>query len=387
MSVSSVSVDDFPYSLSFVPFVKYSHNLQHNDIENPLFIIPGSTSIVRQSGYSDWYEISLKHPKLCSSLELMFESFKNKYNKKNTQMEKNPVCSQFGHWFITRDNKKIIAFTAQTGYNAYDIEADRWLLKKSIFITYTYVIGARSLLINDELVVISDSTKFYFWYLPDDLKKIPLITQKNHGYMKTNKGRYAQHGMCLIDYSCTRGVHDDDDNDIDNDVDNDNDNDDEKSAGTQTDKNKNKEWKIYNLKILIFGGIYAIEFLNSFIQFEFNIYIDEKCDNVDDQNKYDIKSKEKHIDWHDIKCNLKGAEYKQLFSSKYGDFGCECIQIDNEEHVVVMIGGKNATKSKLKSKSKSKMNNINYKRAIVLYHVEKRQLVFIKDVKLINIVL
>ena len=422
---------DFPYALAFIPFVQYSHNVTTNTITNPMFIIPGSLTTVQPKNapkeQAEWYEISLTK---CSNSRLTFESFSAKYNKKNTYLniKRGLLCAEYGHWFISKDSRYIMSFTNYKGYNVYDIKNDCWLLDENVkIISYSYFIGIRSLFVNDELIILSDSRYLYFFYVGDGFKRpMKIDTVAMEATIS-----YAQHGMCLVGYSCDCNSTDEDNHDKI-----------EKKSTTgsgesfaKTSSNnhntiaKKIRIKKYRLKILTFGGVYNHEFIKSFIEFDINLEIkDGELDNnkqMDkiDKNKYTLKIEENVVNFEDIKCKFNFTDAQayhdadiSLFGTRYYDFGYQCIKLeknknrnrnrnkgknrhnhrddDNDdgsdiergcrEHVIVMMGGKESDSGDYVSES---IVNPYFQRGITLYYVERKQLVFIQDVKFKYIIL
>ena len=132
------------------------------------------------------------------------KSFTRDYNKLNADLRiANYTTYKKVQSFITKDNRYIITYTDDPGYNVYDITNDEWLLDKCIQLDpyQTYSDSAKSIMVNDELMILSEGENLLFYYIPtQDLKSFMLV--KKHTYT-TQDLYYSYHGMCCIGFKHT----------------------------------------------------------------------------------------------------------------------------------------------------------------------------------------
>ena len=338
-------VDEVPYDVDYVSFVRYSDNfLRHTpctntNITKQRLIIPGSATCKSpNSKYAGMYEIFLPEP--YNNDHITFKSFEKDYNKPNASISKiypdNDglfLNAADVHTFITKDNKYIIMFHVTKGYNVYDIENDKWLLKSNNTNIRAFDSQCQSLLINDELLILSDSYVLFFYLISNSNRSRKetnhflspkLLTQRVVFDMSYD---YDEHGICLID--CVKNV---------------------------MEKNDT-----YLLKILIFGG-FEIDFDKSFhlvnIKIDLNLYFSQYNNNNNDNNhsndnnwnllpvadtKWLIVKKtlldisfisENNINVHLIGENKAKPKAKKL---RVSSFGCQTLFNSKNEKIILII--------------------------------------------------
>ena len=328
-------VDEAPYDVDYVSFARYSDNFllrtpsTSANINKQRLIIPGSATCKSANlKYAGMYEIFLPdpHPKKSSSSDhITFKSFEKDYNKPNASIsttyadnDRFFLNAADVHTFITKDNKYIIMFHGTKGYNIYDIENDKWLLESNNTSINTYNLQCQSLLINDEILILSVSHILFFYSISNSIAK-----ERNHFLNpKLLKSLdvfdyihdYNEHGICLLD--CV-----------------------------YMEKNEK-----YLLKILVFGG-FDIDFEKSFclvdIKIDLKLYFSQHNNH---SNDIDTNISTTDSKWLTIKQTLHDitfisgknkANYNYKLKSKklrLHSFGCQTILNSNDEKIILIIG-------------------------------------------------
>ena len=344
---------NFPSSTSHQPFVKYSvetminNNFELYNEKRMRHLLWGGWS----AGRHELHEIVS-----CSSMmniddeEMEHKSFVIDYNKQNAMFNRS---LNYCHTFLIKNNSKeyVIYFQYHNGYNAYDMTNDEWISEHSDWdtknkhcIKYNTVGGARSIMITDNILVISDRLTLFF-HLLSDIKAPVLLTKYK---IKTKNLDYCFHGMeCIKFQRCS------------------------------TDNSTNERLKF---KLLLFGGGYNDNFLESFLQLDIdltfqnnwkpsmdsqskNINTEQKNEenNSDDQtvtdndnrkmneseneneneneNTYQIKVEENLIGKGDFFC--RHFDPRKINANKWRSFAYESIVDGNNNVIIVIIGGDN----------------------------------------------
>ena len=142
----------------------------------------------------------------CTRNRITYKSFARDYDKLNANLSHIGLDSgECVHCFFTKDNRNIIVFDCDCTYNVYNIIKDKWLCdENNENIEYNdNNCGSRSLLINDEIIVISHLDRIYFYSIITDIKNPILIkkyTIQTRNYNGTRM-KYHQHGMCCINFN------------------------------------------------------------------------------------------------------------------------------------------------------------------------------------------
>ena len=207
----TVSEAKFPFHVQYVQFARYSimpyqrittqpphGNTSATNNTNQKNIIIGGAYRLPES-QSSFYEIDLalsKNSKNEKLDKLVYTSFATKYNASNARIKHN---AKWTHSYLVNDSKYLIVFDRYIGYNVYDIMNDNWLLgSNNTTISYTDH-GARSLLLNEEILMVSCSDVLDFYYIGNDhiTKPIEIGSQELQATFGID---YLFHGMCCIDF-------------------------------------------------------------------------------------------------------------------------------------------------------------------------------------------
>ena len=330
MSSSKRFKGDLP--IKSIRFAKYSHfptNLYHQHESKRRNIIVGSDDF--HGDDDEFYEMIVNDNNNNNKENLIiFKSFVTDYNKKMANVKyiglKNIWCA---HSYLVRNNKYIIVFRSRYGdmenncYNVYDMEKDRWLLKKDeikLKNTKDECIdnSCRSILINDEILIVSNYEKIYFYCIAGDHITKPKLIYKY--YLQSEDVYYRWHGMSVISFI----------------------------KQEKQDQPQFSLYQTYKLKILLFGGQLNKDILSSFV--ECDILISYSTKNKEDDcslfTLVDISINDKLIDKQlfDVSSN-KNNKLQYYNDDDYElrhtwfDFGYQRICNGKNETIIVIIGG------------------------------------------------
>ena len=235
----------------------------------------------------------------------------NQFRRQSSNLEHaGLIDATYTHSYLVRQNKYLVIFKGNYCYNVYNLEKEKWLLKrneKKLKCNYFYT-ESQSLLINDEIIIVSCLNQLLFYSIANNHITDPqLLCQYN---LKNNKLCFKNHGMCCIDFKTI----------------------------------ETKDSKTYNTKIMLFGGNKNKNFLSSFLSCDISISYNYKTkqsqlqkqisikehlvDHANNKLKSKLKSKSKHnINYNDV---LNGTLY---------NFGYQCIFNSLNEAIIIMIGG------------------------------------------------
>lgn len=262
----------------------------------------------------------------------------------NANLVTSKLHHDYSHSFLTSDDKYLIVYNNSTqGYNVYSMEHDNWLLAKNDKnLTYSYTLGARSLLMNDSLVAMCGSAYLYFYYLDDNFEKVVLA--KRHQINQSNRYSFAQHCMCLLSY-------------------------------TKKMKTKGENKIIHDMNILCFGGRYNDSFLESFVKSHVTISFTSSKSQERLSDDFDVVVKSTALKSDSIKLVNFDDEDDSLDFSKqpWYDFGYECILDAEKNVVVVIIGGRISQTSNEKALDNS--------RSVMIYNSGKNELTRYEQVR------
>ena len=229
----SVEYDcDFPIHVACVPFTGYSHfpaNIDENGNNQKMSQQKKNIIIGGLRGEECFYELSVHD--YGNSID--YKSFKYDYNTQFTSLKHIGLDNAINtHSYLVQNNKYIIVFKNNQCYNVYDIHNDIWLLKNGEKeLKHVYHHGARSVLINDEILIISQYNQLQFYFIGNHHITNPILIDKYT--LKTSNISFIQHGMCIIDF-------------------------------IKQESSQNELHQTYTFKIFLFGG-YNNRFLKSFL--------------------------------------------------------------------------------------------------------------------------
>lgn len=305
----SVSVFNCPYTMSYVPFARPSGmpGLPHNQPKRN--IICGGTDMANATSF---YEIILSR---ATNPTANFISIEHEYMKINANLNKSGSrltrsCDMKSlHSHLTSNEKYVIAIQDTWGYNVYDLENDNWLLSLNNTTVMQDALPRateRSLLINDEIIAISEGNNIHFYSIAGDRLKNPQLIAKHN--IKTDKLGYACHGMCCIGFDDVK-------------------------------QGKDNSFDSYTCKIVLFGGAfgYGQKLFQSFVVFNIKVNRSRykiKLDSINEEKiNFDMdNSKSNREKWVNIDPN------NDVYNN-YFDFGFECIYNAKQEAVILIIGG------------------------------------------------
>ena len=288
---------DFPVSVSEIPFARNSHfpinandqNNQQSRKQRRSIIVGGDVS--NEGGF---YELIVDD----KTSSINYKSFVNDYNKKFANLK----CIGLNHAQLTRSylvesNKYIVVYDDFECYNVYDIENDKWMLKKGAKILEYF--PERSVLINDEIIIGSLFNNLCVYYIGNNHITDPVLM---HEYTFKTKGvSFMEHGMCIIDFIKQESAH-----------------------------SQDKLYETYKLKIVLFGGSRNEDFLSSFL------YLDILL-SYQDIKLISISIDENLIDKKEIKLINTDSTKETI---RY-NFGFECFSNWKNEQLIIIIGGAN----------------------------------------------
>ena len=235
-----------------------------------------------------------------------YKSFENDYKKKYANLKN--IGLHFGpartHSYSVQNNKYIVVFYENTCYNVYDMKNDKWLINSGEkMLSKNNSSGSRSVLINDEIIIISWQQSLYFYFIGNDHIIDPILM--NEYKLKTKDILFWNHGMCIIDFIKQESL-------------------------------KDELYQTYKLKIVLFGGTWNKNILSSFLYLDILL---SYVSNDKSKNKIiNLSIDEKLIDENKIRLrNINHEEIKN--APKWYDFGFECILNVKNEPIIVIIGG------------------------------------------------
>ena len=299
--------DDFPIRVHSVPFAQYSHFPTNNDQNNQQSPNQRKNIIIGGFGSKDngFYELIVDDNNTNS---ISYKSFENDYKKQNANLKRIGLeNAKYTHSYLIENNKYLVVFKWGKHYNVYDIENDKWLLepgKKKL----THNSG-RSVLINDEIIIVSQQEQLYFDFIGKNHMTNPLLIQQHK--LKTRDVSFYGHGMCIIDFIQ------------------------EKSSQQQS---QNGSHKTFKLKVLLFGGHSNRYSLSSFL------YLNISLSYVSNERMFRFVSlsiDENLIDDNNIK--LINTIKKPYLAREYQGFGFQSIVNSKNEKIIIMIGGNGPT--------------------------------------------
>ena len=163
--------DDFPTHVSRVPFTRYSHfpaNNQKSLKQQKNIVVGGALD---KGGFFELIVDAIGN-------SIDYRSFEYHYNKKNTNLKYIGLDNaMYTHSYLVQDNKCIV-FKQDECYNAYDIENDTWLLKKGEKKLKHFKPHARSVLINDKIIIVSQYDELNFYFIGNDHITDPILIHK-----------------------------------------------------------------------------------------------------------------------------------------------------------------------------------------------------------------
>ena len=253
-----------------------------------------------------------------------YRSFTKNYNKKFANIKHIGLDrAKYTHAYLVHKNKFLIVFCGlKCTYNVYDMENDKWLIKFDEMRDCQYV-HARSVLINDELIIISVDRELHLYSIANDHITDPLFvdwyTLQLGGTTRVNRHTFSNHGMSIIDF---KKHYNNKNNNIDRTI------------------NINNGVYSCKLKMLLFGGMRALEVVNSFTFVDIDLVYILNSPESDTFKLLKFKCKDNVVNMGHI--TYKNTNYYKM-SRQLSQFGYKCICNSKNETIVVTFGG--ATKA------------------------------------------
>ena len=306
---------NFPRDISFVPFTSHSYFPTNSDTQNHEISTKQRNIILGgfESSIGGFFEFIVD-----DTNTIKYKSFEIDYNK----VSANAKCTglytaEFAHSYLIENNKLLVVFCGVSCYNVYDMENDKWLLPRhgktlmeNISRNSTFESGIRSVMINDEMILISVGSDFLFYFIGYDNIIDPILI--HHYKLKTNNIEFICHGMCVI--KCVKH-----------------------ESGIGTGIAKQNAYVTYKLKIVLFGGKNN-PILSSFLLLDIfmSYVVKEKTYQL-----VKVSINENLIDKKEIK--VKNSSYN-LLGEEWKYFGYQCVYNDKNEPIIIVIGGSHKIK-------------------------------------------
>ena len=287
-----------------------------------------------------------------NSPSIKYKSFKSDYNLKNASVSGiNMITAIDVHSYLIEntdhdDSKNsemkyqyMVVFEYMKGYNVYDMINDCWLLDSNVKGDEGHIYdeeGARSLLITDDILLISSMGYLYFYWISVKSGHItnPILIKKyEYASFPSMDHHFDNHGMCCVDYNISY-------NDI--------------NINKNNQKSGHEKIQSITFKVYLFGSDETsrqYEFLDSFLQLNIILSFDKSFDtlmmhdiNITNNNykgkinnmlKIDIK--ENMIERDMLKYSQNDEKYLDL-TDMYC-FGYQCLYNDKNEAIIIIIGG------------------------------------------------
>ena len=314
---------DLPINVFSVPFASCSHfptnsdeKLQQRRKKPRNIIIGGYTTTDR-----GFYEIIVNDEANCINCK----SFQNDYGKKLSSLKHIGLKGAAGsHSYLVENDRYIVVFKDNACYNVYDIEHDKWLINdedgKATGLKWNDT-RTSSMLINDQVIIISNAEEFYFYYIGKDYITNPILMQKYS--LKTQDVEFFCQEMCLIGFTKhTKQVKD-------------------RKAQYNKHIDDDESHETYKLKIVVFGGELNNDVFSSFLILDILL----SYSFVGDKRYSELVSVDEHlIDESSIKLNNKSLN--EITSEWTGDrCGSTCVLNSKNEAIIVLvaIGGEFGT--------------------------------------------
>ena len=322
-----------PFVCVFTPFARHSVTFDQNvSLEKNI--------LVGDAKSTTFCEIMFDEKDRRPNKPLVFASYTKHFNKTNANLQKAGFlkCGNAKNCqsHLIKQGKYIVIIDPKRGYNVFDIENNVWLLEKSNKNIDLSSVHFRSLIINDEIIIISNYEYVYFYSIsiannnftnPKLVKKYKIVTPNLS---------YSVHGMCCLDLKETQQGIRKYINTLDN---------------FKTQNNTHNSTTAYDCKLILFGGThggghhrflfdtfllldinvsnidnsYSMDITEKVIDFETNSYLSNKKDDNNSNNNSSSK-------WLNIDPNSK-------FYEDFMSFGYECVYNSKQEPIIVIIGG------------------------------------------------
>lgn len=318
--------NDLPINVKWIPFTRYS-NFPTNvtTTQNGQVPIKQRNIIVGYNRHDGgWYEFVVDFDKR----SITYKSIQYHYNKKFANLKYAGLTSALCiHSYLVQNSNYLVVFCGDKCYNVYDMENDTWLLnQREKGLTHNNK-DTRSVLINDEIIIISRHKKLFFYFIGNNHITNPILIHRHT--LKTKNIRFNSHGMCIISLKKTQ-MHSTDTTNVN-------------CNRIKLDNNDNKdkdEYPTYNVKIMLFGGDENRGFLSSLLELDILIsYMYESKDNSCNIGRVTIDEKLMN------KNKIELENMDKISCEYWYRFGFECILNWKQEPIIIIVGGYQMEKS------------------------------------------
>ena len=298
-------LENFPITVHYVPFVGYSKYPTNIDTQPQVnkerhIVIAGKLSIA--GGFHEFIVDD-------DAKSIKTKSFENDYNKKYGSLQ----CigekdARYTHSYLVEKNKYLVVFYYNDFYNVYDMINDKWMLNQyEKKLSENRSEFSRSVLINDEIIIISKDNELYFYFIGNDHITNPILIHKYT--LKASGFFFDDHGMCIINFI-------------------------EKKFPQKEDDEKCQSYKF---KIILFGQSYNKGIVPFFL------YLDTLL-SYNNSKVITLSIDETLIDENEM--TLRNCNMNTMKMQTWDKFGFECILNGKNEPIIVIIGGAGNTLEK-----------------------------------------
>ena len=285
-----------PTCVGLVPFTNYSSYPLNTVSKNRNSQIKRRNIIIGGRYGGGFHELIVDDEK--SAIEC--KSFENDYDKQFANLKYIGLNdAKHTHSYLVQNNRYLVVFVDKR-YNVYDMKNDKWLINLNAPDTTNLIKNgnsSRSVLLNDEIIIISRRKSLWFYFIGNNHITNPLLIYTYK--LKTENISYVAHGMSIIDFR-------------------------EESCYDQR----------YKIQLILFGG-WNNCILSSFLHLDILLSYTWNLIEKSIQHK-NISIDEKLINRNLIKLN--NIDPKQM-EYTWCRFGFECIMNDKNEAIIIMVGG------------------------------------------------
>ena len=305
---------DFPLQMSLVPFAKYSSFPTNTPktVQRRNIAVSCIDSVATTYNLGGFTELILNNN--CNTNSIDYKSFAIDYGKKYADVTFGGLDdAQFTHSYLIRNNKYFIVFRHDLHYNVYDMENDKWLLNQNEkTLSKNDSLDSRSVLINDEIIIISTKHQLCFYFIGGDHITDPILIKQYQLTRRYGFVSFERHGMCIIDFI-----------DINKSISN---------AGDDyiNDDELFQKYK-YKIKIVLFGGCNEY-ILSSFLFLDITL----SC-SIIQPTRLKLSIDDNWLGKNEI--TLNNIDTNKVKEQVWHDFGYDCLFNSKNEAIIVIIGG------------------------------------------------
>lgn len=193
--------NDFSESIQWLPFVHYSKFATNDEKYRKHLQITHKSILTHNTGFYEFFVDEETH-------SIQYRSYRKHYGTHRANLAYIGLSSpydEYSHSYFVRNNRYIIVFKTEPNdnvehyvYCVYDTKNDSWYIDHDNTVMQDISCYSRSLLINDEILIISSHKELYFYFIGNDniLHPMEIFVYK----LKTKNVSYRNHGFCIIDF-------------------------------------------------------------------------------------------------------------------------------------------------------------------------------------------